>query len=511
MLEFMPTVLPFLASFVLTVGLALTALGRQTAVARTFSWLMTGLSVWTLCYVLELSSVTLEGKYLWVVAKYLGAAPTPVLWFVFCLQATGREGWLRRPLLLWPLTLWPLLTLGMVATNGAHHLMWTNIRVVLGQPELQADHGLYFWAYAAGIYVLILTSTVLFTLFYRTTQPLFRRQGLLLMLGGVLPLAGRMSEDLFGLDLLPRLDEVIFFFLFSGVLFSLALFRYNGLRLVPVAHHLVIHHIQAGIVVLDPAGRIVDLNPFAQQLFGLPQAEVVGARPADVLKGLTWNAAGEVFGDELTLTRGGTTLHFSVQRSSIGGVPGRDRGQAVVLFDVTERREAERQLERLAQVDALTGVFNRRHFLERAEQEVAQARRERLPLSVLMLDIDRFKGINDAHGHAAGDAVLREVAQTCQAGLRQTDLFARYGGEEFVALLPGADVTEAAAVAEHLRRAVEALQMEFAGQTIPVTLSIGVAGFEAVAHRTLDTCMQSADGALYASKTGGRNRSTVAA
>ncbi|SMB79237.1 histidine kinase N-terminal 7TM domain-containing diguanylate cyclase [Deinococcus hopiensis] len=511
MLEFTPTALPFLASFMLTVGLALVAAGRQTAAARTFSALMVGLSVWTLCYVLELCSPTQEGKSLWVMAKYLGASPTPALWFVFCLQATGRADWLRRPFLRGALTFWPLLTLGVVWTNGAHGLMWTDLRLEPGLPELQTKHGAYFWVYAAGIYLLMLISTGLFAQFYRTAQPLFRRQGLLLTLGGFVPLAGRMSEDLFGLDLLPRVDEVIFFFLFSGVLFALALFRYNGLRLVPVAHHLVIHHIQAGIVVLDPAGRIVDLNPFAQALFGLPAAEVVGARPADVLKGLNLGSAGEVFGDELTLTRGETTLHFSVQRSPIGGGLGRDGGQAVVLFDVTERREAERQLERLARIDALTGVFNRRHFLERAEREVAQSRRECLTLSVLMLDIDRFKGINDTHGHAAGDAVLREVARTCQSRLRPTDLFARYGGEEFVALLPGADVAEATAVAEQLRQAVEALRIEFAGQPIRVTLSIGVAAFSNAVHTTLDSCMQRADGALYTSKADGRNRSTVAA
>ncbi|MVN87731.1 diguanylate cyclase [Deinococcus sp. HMF7620] len=517
MLEYTPYVVPFLVSLGLTSALALVAVGRPSPAARTFVWLMLGLSIWTLCYALELCSPTLAGKHAWLVAKYVGAAPTPLLWLVFCLYATGREAWLTRRVQ-WTLAGWAALTFAVVCTDSVHHLMWTELRVVPGEPELQAGHGPFFWLYAAAIYASILTSVVLFTRFYWTAQPLFRRQGLLLTLGGFAPLAGRMSEDLFGLDLLPRVDEVIFFFLVSAVLFALALFRYSALRLVPIAHHLVVHNIRAGIVVLDLSGRVVDLNPFARELFGLTGNAGVGAPSHTVLPYLAPPDAPQTTDEEVTLLSRGQPAYFTVQRSPIRGASGRLSGQAVVLFDVTARREAEQQLRQLAQSDALTGVHNRRHFVTLAGQALAQAGRSGQPFAVVMMDIDRFKGINDTYGHPAGDEVLRAVAQTCQARLRRTDLFARYGGEEFVALLPATSAPEAQQVAEALREAVEALRLEDAGRPIPVTLSLGLVAGQ-TAQTTQDQTPQDldlhawiaqADAALYAAKTGGRNRVTLA-
>lgn len=510
MLNYTPEILPFLFSLAFTLGLGMVAAGRKTPAATTFFWLMGCLSVWTLCYILELSSVTAQGKFFWLVAKYFGAAPAPVLWFVFCVHATSREAWLTRPVRL-ALAGWVTLTLLVVWTNSAHHLMWTWVALEPGQPELQAGHGPFFWAYAAAIYSFILTSVVLFTHFYRTAQPLFRRQGLLLTLGGFAPLAGRMSEDVLGLDLLPRVDEVIFFFLVSAILFALALFRYNALQMVPIAHHLVIHNIRAGIIVLDPAGRIVDLNPFARELFGLADGEIIGAQAQQVMAGLMQPPASASLDEELTLLRHGTACHFSVQRSPIQSAQGRLNGHALVLFDVTARRAAERQLEQLAQTDVLTGLTNRRHFLQLAEAELLAAQEHGLPFAVLMLDIDHFKSINDTFGHPAGDEVLRQVAHACRANLRPTDVLARYGGEEFVALLPQTSAEEACGAAERLRHAVERLRVPSAGHTISVTLSVGVAVYGASGARLFTDCLAEADAALYASKTQGRNRVTVAA
>lgn len=500
-LEYTPYVLPFLVSFVLTVALAAVGARGTTPAARVFAWLMAALSVWTLCYVLELSSVTLAGKHFWLVAKYLGAAPAPVLWFVFALSATGHARRLTLPVRA-ALAGWAVLTLLVALTNPWHGLMWTDIRLVPGEPESQAGHGAFFWAYAAAIYLFTLASVALFFNFYRTTPPMFRRQGLLLAVGGFLPLAGRMTEDLLGLDLIPKVDEVIFFFLGSGVLFALALFRYNALSLVPIAHHLVVHNIGAGIVVLDPQERVVDLNPYARALFGLPDDEGIGAPLAAFAAPRESNA-------EMTLDREGTPTHLSVQRSPILDHRGALAGHALVLFDITARREAERQLERLARTDALTGVTNRRHFLELAEQEVERARRDLASVAILLLDVDFFKKVNDRHGHAAGDEVLRRVAAAVRARLRASDLFARYGGEEFVALLPGAAPVEARAVGELVRLAVQDLHVDHEGTVIPVTVSVGVAT-GTFPPSELERLIAAADEALYAAKAGGRNRVVLA-
>lgn len=170
------------------------------------------------------------------------------------------------------------------------------------------------------------------------------------------------------------------------------------------------------------------------------------------------------------------------------------------------------RLDELASLDELTGVFNRRAFLAAFNQQQSAAAPKRGGSAVLMLDLDHFKRINDRHGHAAGDLVLRDTAGLVRGLLRDRDVFARAGGEEFWLLLPGVDASVASAVAERLRAAVESHRFEFEGQAIPVTMSIGIAllGGDAQDGR-IHAALARADGALYEAKTAGRNRVVIAA
>ena len=158
----------------------------------------------------------------------------------------------------------------------------------------------------------------------------------------------------------------------------------------------------------------------------------------------------------------------------------------------------------LAATDGLTGIANRRSFERALAQEVARATRSGHPLSLLMVDIDHFKTLNDAHGHQVGDEVLRDVARLIADSCRQFDTAARYGGEEFAVLLPGCDADSAARTARRIRLAIAELQC-----AAPVTASLGVASWPAHAA-DLASLVQRADDALYASKRAGRNRVTVA-
>jgi diguanylate cyclase (GGDEF)-like protein len=171
-----------------------------------------------------------------------------------------------------------------------------------------------------------------------------------------------------------------------------------------------------------------------------------------------------------------------------------------------ELDDARKIAERLATTDSLTGVFNRRRFLELAEGELERGKRQSLPLSVFLLDIDHFKTVNDTHGHATGDAVLRDVAQICVGQLRKYDVLARFGGEEFAVLLPNTDITTALSIAERLRAAVEASESTIAGSGIVKTsVSIGVAGYSASRY-SLTIMLGAADKAMYEAKRSGRNQ-----
>jgi diguanylate cyclase len=175
---------------------------------------------------------------------------------------------------------------------------------------------------------------------------------------------------------------------------------------------------------------------------------------------------------------------------------------------------ANQRLKRLVAVDALTGIANRRHFDRALERELRRARREQLPISLIFLDLDEFKRFNDTYGHARGDEVLRQVAQTLDETFRRGgDLVARYGGEEFAVILPGVDGRRAALYAERLRRRVWRLSIGYDASDVSdrVTISGGVATVEPPNVSTPDELLHAADQALYRAKCLGRNRITSAA
>jgi diguanylate cyclase (GGDEF)-like protein len=168
---------------------------------------------------------------------------------------------------------------------------------------------------------------------------------------------------------------------------------------------------------------------------------------------------------------------------------------------------AGRQLEelaRLARRDALTGLPNRRALEEELLREAARAARSGVPLSAVALDVDRFKLVNDGHGHAAGDAVLAAIAARAAAALRAGDVLARVGGEEFAALLPGADLPRAIEVAERIRARVAAEPVEAAGRPLAVTVSLGCAVL--APGEDGRSLLARADAKLYEAKRAGRDR-----
>lgn len=170
-------------------------------------------------------------------------------------------------------------------------------------------------------------------------------------------------------------------------------------------------------------------------------------------------------------------------------------------------RTASAQIERMAQSDALTGVLNRRGLELLGGEALQKSWRLGQPASVIMLDLDRFKEVNDSLGHDAGDELLRAVAAMCQAGLREGDVFARFGGEEFVIVAPCTDADEALGLAERTRQTVEGAHFA-ATCGSPVTASFGVASARA---ESLEVLLKSADAAMYAAKQNGRNRVALAA
>ncbi len=177
------------------------------------------------------------------------------------------------------------------------------------------------------------------------------------------------------------------------------------------------------------------------------------------------------------------------------------------LVRANERLSAlNKELEEITITDSLTQVFNRQYFMDRIKQEVKRSHRYGTHVSLLMLDIDYFKKVNDTYGHQAGDSVLAGVAGLIKNGLRDTDLFARYGGEEFCLLAMAMDQAGAELLAERLRKKVESAEFVSGGNRLKVTVSIGVSAWLPEIKENFEELVRRADSALYSAKQEGRNR-----
>ena len=215
------------------------------------------------------------------------------------------------------------------------------------------------------------------------------------------------------------------------------------------------------ICTTDIRGRIIYFSPGAEAMLGATSAQMMGRwvheiyadgkeESQRIMKEL--RRAGALKNRELAVkTRDGRLIHVSMSASLLRDRAGRVIGTLGISKDITQRVELERKLRELSITDNLTGLYNQRHFHERIAQEAQRARRARQKLSLVLIDLDGFKGVNDRLGHIAGDRVLRDFADTLQKGIRRhIDSAYRYGGDEFIVILPGQSARRAEAVASRL-------------------------------------------------------------
>jgi diguanylate cyclase (GGDEF)-like protein/PAS domain S-box-containing protein len=263
------------------------------------------------------------------------------------------------------------------------------------------------------------------------------------------------------------------------------------------------------LVTSQANGRVLKFNDAAEAFFGTPEnnLEYVSDLYVDAEARTRFINAlaerGRVSGFETVIrVADGTTRDVLLAATAV-----KYEGEAAIMasaVDISSRKTLERRLEHLATTDSLTGLLNRGHFIHTAEVEMERSRRYGRAVSLLMVDIDHFKKINDTYGHMTGDWVLTAFAKLCGDCLRQQDCIARFGGEEFAILLPETDELAAVAVAERFREAVSKLKIEGAGDTL-LSVSIGISGID-VSEDTLTAALDRADIALYAAKRRGRNR-----
>ena len=270
-------------------------------------------------------------------------------------------------------------------------------------------------------------------------------------------------------------------------------------------------------------------RPFLIVLTGGSVGEMFAVKQPEIIVGRARNATIHIDDEGISrkhakLTCEGTTVHIE-DLGSANGTSVNDQkltfrqllgdGDKVTLGSTTILKFTysddvdetfQRRMFEAALRDGLTKAYNKKYLLERLDKELAYAQRHKTPLSLIMLDIDHFKKVNDTFGHPAGDAVLIMLSRVALDTLRKEDVFARYGGEEFAVVCRGVDVKGATILAERLRDLFAAMRASHDGHDLSITASFGVAGYPEVAAETPAQLIAAADEALYEAKRAGRNR-----
>ena len=263
-------------------------------------------------------------------------------------------------------------------------------------------------------------------------------------------------------------------------------------------------------------GRILQCNQTVERLTGFARHDLLG-RPVfelyhpdclDAAKQIMhqFMQTGNVHDAELQIScQDGSRIYVSLNVSAVWDATGKIVQSRSSWRDITGRKRLEAQLQQLATTDGLTGVVNRRRFMDVAVDEIKRAIRLSHPLALALLDLDHFKQINDTYGHATGDQALIALTRICQSSIREIDVLARFGGDEFVLLFPETTLAEAHAVMERVRLTVTTQSVDVNRKLVALTISVGIAGLASTAM-SLDTLIECADQALYQAKAAGRNR-----
>ncbi|HEY9761435.1 MAG TPA: diguanylate cyclase [Trichocoleus sp.] len=285
--------------------------------------------------------------------------------------------------------------------------------------------------------------------------------------------------------------------------------------------HSLFNSIPIGLYRARPDGALLEANPALIQLLGFPDWETFIRTPGadrymssvvQQTKQCSLDADGVLRNCEVHLRRhDGLFIWVRLHTRLVYQKDGLPLYYEGAMEDISETKAVQQVLEELATLDSLTHIFNRRHFLDLAQRELARSVRFQRPLALVMLDIDHFKAVNDVYGHLTGDDVLKEIVFRLQTNLRKSDILARFGGEEFILLMPETTEKEAFEGAERLRCLIADSPYKSLQGCIALTISLGVTSCSIAQSATpyLDDLIRQADQALYQAKHQGRNQTQI--
>jgi len=496
-----------LQAFSMLLSLAMLILAiyrRQAHKSLYFALVVLAIFLFNNGYLVEVAATTMEISILGKQLKYLGVpfiAPSVLL---FVLDYCG--GKTLSALKITSLLALPLVQCLFAATFPWNGLYYTTITYVTDVPiphwKTQGS-AIYYIGF---VYTYILTiCAVTFAIYYhRKGDIVYKKQSDIIIVATAIPGIGN-AINVLGAHLLP-FDITSIMLSGTCVLLGYSLLRHGLFRIAPIAREQIVETMQDAFVLIDQNERFIDANAAAKRLFP-PLAVTSIGTPTSEIAPFPWS---DRQGDDETWTfslkdESDILRHYSISKTVVC-YQDKIICNCFMVYDVTESKMLLDKVSKMAEHDALTGILNRGAFFKKGEQVFRFIASQKNSMSVMMMDLDNFKNLNDTFGHLVGDKVLIMTAHTLAAEFRNTDFFARYGGEEFCAFLPEMDETAALQIAQKLCALVENIDLGNELMDLHITISIGVAGYDAERHYTLDSLVRSADTALYAAKNSGRNK-----
>ena len=461
-------------------------------------------------YAMELASQSVTWKLVFNYMQYFGIPFIVPLWLMICVRFCIQDyRWTALKTVL--LLIIPAVTLALNLThclNGIFYSSytlekWNGLTVLIFQKGI--------WYYAE-LYWRIALSAITIWLYARTlsrAKGIMRKQALVLL---ILSVFGFLlsGSSLFSAST-SQVDFAVLLLSASSVLMFATLFKYELFELIPLAYSQLFNGTDQPVMVLADSMSVVKANEAAKKI--LPRLGKF--RSYLSLNSLFPNNKGfeskllkdeeqlvEIDQDDHKRFYSAKLTRLNIKQSAIK----KDFGYLLVLSDVTSHINQVRDLEIEASTDPLTGLLNRRTFFTLAEKKLEEAVAEGTATSLIMIDIDHFKDVNDQYGHQAGDHVIKEVSRIISSQIRGNDALSRYGGEEFVILLPAAAPEAAISAANRICTAIRLYDLNTEGRLIHLTVSIGVTSMQANENPQIDKLIFNADKALYEAKRIGRDR-----
>lgn len=482
---------------------------QSVAGSKAFLWQIVFVSVWAIGSLMELLSATEQGMLFWRNIQQIGIFLLPVACVSFAVEY-ARYNWKKKYLSL--LLAVPIVALALIFTDSSTHIMRFGYIVSyspLFGKALSVRSTPIGMAFVAYNYVLAVVSLVILSLFSRQIAKNMRRQVLYILFAMALIFLSGLLKTAF-LEGTNINIPIVLFYVPGSLILYFNLYKNSLFYVSPIARDKVFDVIEQGILVTDCAGTVVDRNPFGASLLGTLfgiREELGGKKLKEVLgKYPQWvefaqnNVAGEL---ELEINDGRPHfIHVSVY--PLQSAKGSPLGSVSIMRDITTARLQEFALIKKAERDSLTGLLNRNGLMDAFEKILADSQGMAEHVSVIMMDLDNFKRINDTFGHDSGDRVIAALAELLKGVLRQKDAIGRLGGDEFVAVLPGVSKAEARDIANRVLKVAGNKTVDVAeGTSIRFTLSIGIC--DNTDGKQADELLQCADKAMYMAKNNGRN------